>query len=433
MTDGIPVTSAKLHSPRTEKGSGNKQNSQTSDQTADQVGNGSDSDSVNADSDADKSNSEGAQQSIPQGTPQITTAMDSRLTGERPPLDFEDDPDMYFITEETPYSIRFFIVYYNADGNIRYINLHYINTITRYEAAEYAREALEEDSERGWIERYRYKVSSTPKGFAIAFVDGNTNVSILRMVMITAAFVLFASVLLILCILVLYSKRAVKPVAESYEKQRQFVTDASHELKTPLTLILTNVDIAEQQIGKNEWLDDIRTEGHRMNELVNQLVTLSRMDENSPNIEAKEFNISSAVLDTISGFSNRIEREGKTLTTEVENDIVLTGDESLIRRLTSILLDNAVKYCDEKGSIAVNLTGKRRVVLTVENSYKDVENTELDKLFDRFYRSDKVRTYSGSYGVGLSIAKSIAESHGGEISAYKKDDSTIGFKVVLKK
>jgi signal transduction histidine kinase len=193
-----------------------------------------------------------------------------------------------------------------------------------------------------------------------------------------------------------------------------------------------NLDIAESELGENEWLDDIRTEGQRMGELVNQLVALSRMDEEKHQIACCDLSLSDIVSDTVSEFVTLADERGKKLSSDVGEGIVCRGDEALIRRLLSVLLDNAVKYCDEGGEIKVCLKRRRYIELTVENTYKNVESLELDKLFDRFYRADKARTYTGGFGIGLSIAKAIAQKHRGEISAYKKDGSTIGFAVVMK-
>ena len=220
-------------------------------------------------------------------------------------------------------------------------------------------------------------------------------------------------------------------MAESYEKQRQFITDANHELKTPLTLILSNLDIVESELGKNEWLDDIRSEGERMGLLINQLVTLSRMDESTDSVMREEFNLSNAVADTVSEFESFAEERSHTLTSSINPSVYYYGDESLIRRLTAILLDNAIKYCDAGGNIQLTLICRRHPVLTVENTYQDVDKLELNRLFDRFYRADKARTFSGSFGIGLSIAQSIVKSHKGNIVAYKKS-GIIGFRVELK-
>lgn len=220
-------------------------------------------------------------------------------------------------------------------------------------------------------------------------------------------------------------------MAESYEKQKQFITDANHELKTPLTLILSNLDIVEADVGKNEWLDDIRSESERMGLLINQMVTLCRMDESEAPLVLADVDLSGVLSDTVSEFEPLAAERKKRLTAAVEPGVRCRGDEALLRRLVAILLDNAVKYCDAGGEIRVNLHGRRRPVLTVENTYAEVDRLELDRLFDRFYRDDKACTFTGSFGIGLSIAQSIARKHKGSLTAYKKD-GVIGFKAELK-
>lgn len=348
--------------------------------------------------------------------------------GGKPP---QGNRDFDFITPETPFATRHFTVFFDEKGLPVRVNTDSIASIDRDAAVEYAQKVREDSDERGWIDSYRYKKFSQDGGTAIAFIDGGMNRASTLESMAITGFVLLGSAALILLLIFLLSKRVVKPIAESYEKQKQFVTDANHELKTPLTLILANVDIAESELGKSEWLDDIRAEGYRMTALVNQLVSLSRMDEDGRKIDPCEINFSEMVEDAASEFIPLAESEAKRLTVMAEPDIRLLGDEILLRRLISVLLDNAVKYCDENGEIELRLQKHRHVILTVENTFFDVDNTELDRLFDRFYRADRARTHNGSYGIGLSIAKAIAEKHKGSITAYKKDSSHIGFKVVL--
>ena len=219
-------------------------------------------------------------------------------------------------------------------------------------------------------------------------------------------------------------------MAESYEKQKQFITDANHELKTPLTLVMTNLDILEAEIGENEWLSDIRSEGERMSALVNQLVVLSRMDEEKTNPQMQQFCLSEMIMDVVSEFQLLAQDRGKVMTAQVDSGVNYTGDEEAVRRVISILLDNAVKYCDDGGEIELRLERKKHPVLYVENAYANVGETEFGKLFDRFYRADRARTFTGGFGVGLSIARAIVTQHKGEISAYKKDAGHIAFKVV---
>ncbi len=335
------------------------------------------------------------------------------------------------ITEETQFSTRFFSVWLDGHQQITNINVDSVSTITEQDVEGYIEKVLEKDGERGWISDYRYKVVNTPNGTTVVFVNGIVYKNMVNRLLFTALLVLLGSAALILILMIVVSKWAVRPVAESYEKQRQFITDANHELKTPLTLILSNLDIIETEFGKNEWLDDIRSEGERMGLLINQLVTLSRMDESTDSLARADFDLSNAVADTVSGFQSLVEERHHILTSSIPPSIHYHGDEFLIRRLTAILLDNAIKYCDLDGNIQLSLTFRRYPVLTVENTYKDVDNLELNRLFDRFYRADKVRTFSGSFGIGLSIAQSIVKSHKGNISAYKKNNM-IGFRVELK-
>ena len=351
-----------------------------------------------------------------------------RRPGNPPPA---ANREVGFVTPETPFATRHFTVLFDHNGEVARVNTEAIYSITEKNAIEYARYASENKGARGWIGHYRYKVFSTELGTGVVFIDGSMSRSNMVESMTIAGIVLLCCAALVLLLIVLLSKRMVKPIAESYEKQKQFITDANHELKTPLTLILANLDIAEAELGKNEWLDDIRSEGHRMTELVNQLVALSRMDEEGQQMNVTELALCDIVADLASEFQPLAESRGKSFSTELSQGITYCGDEALMRRLVSVLLDNAVKYCDEGGEIRMTLTKHRRIVLTVENTYAAVGEAELDRLFDRFYRADKARTYTGGYGVGLSIAEAIVKKHKGEISAYKKDSTHIGFKVVL--
>ena len=343
----------------------------------------------------------------------------------------KNEPNFDFMGPETPFSTRHFTVLFERSGDVARTIMESIYAITEEQAIEYAEEILDGDKERGWISNYRYKVFSTGFGTGVVFVDGSMNRSAMVQSMAIAGVVLLVCAVLVLALIFLLSKRAVKPIAESYEKQKQFITDANHELKTPLTLILANLDIAESELGKNEWLDDIRSEGHRMTELVNQLVALSRMDEENHTLNLADVALGKMVADTVSEFEPLAISRGKNMCASIDSDIIYHGDEALLRRLVGILMDNAIKYCDQGGEICVSLHRGRRVVLTVENTYFSVGEIELHRLFDRFYRADKARTFKGGYGVGLSIAKAIAEKHKGEITVYKKDNTHIGFKVVL--
>lgn len=336
-----------------------------------------------------------------------------------------------FITPETPFSTRHFTIFFDENGNVTQTFTESIYAIDDETAITYAEKVMTDKDKRGWILNYRYKVFSLENGYGVVFVDGSMSRSALMQSMIIAGIVLFGCAGLVLVLIFFLSKKAVKPIAESYEKQKQFITNANHELKTPLTLILANVDIAELELGKNEWLEDIRLEGHRMTELVNQLVALSRMDEEKDSINITEISFGKLVANTVLEFETLAKNRGKILTANIDEKIKYAGDEMLLHRLIGILLDNAIKYCDLGGDIIVSLRRGRRLILTIENTYSAIGEIELHRLFDRFYRADKSRKFTGGYGIGLSMAKAIVEKHKGEMSVYKKDNTHIGFKVIL--
>jgi len=320
----------------------------------------------------------------------------------------------------------------DSNQNIIGENVETISTVSRESARDYAKVVIGKSETRGWIENYRYKITENANGTMIVFVDGSMNRSMTRTILNTSAIVLTVSAGIIMVIILLLSKRAVRPMAESYEKQKQFITDANHELKTPLTLILTNLDIVESELGHSEWIDDIRSEGKRMNGLVEQLTALSRLDEDKSEMSCSDFSISEVCNDTVSEFSQLVESKGLSMSCDIEADVNCCGDEAAIRRLIAILLDNAVKYCSANGNISLSLEQKKHTVITVENSCATVDSMELDRLFDRFYRADKARTAGNSFGIGLSLAKSITEKHHGSIKAYKAGPERIGFRATIK-
>lgn len=337
---------------------------------------------------------------------------------------------MEFMTPETPFSTRFFTAHFDENGAVTAVDITSISSITEEEAKNYALKIYEKGKKRGWVEDYRYKLYSSEDGDAVVCVDGSMNRFMSKRLLLSVGAVLVFSALSIWLIVIFFSRNAVWPVAQSYEKQKQFITDANHELKTPLTLIMTNIDILESEIGENEWLSDMRSEGERMSTLVNRLVLLARMDEDKTELEMRKVSLSDVIISVVQEFQMLSEDRKKPMKAQMESGIECMGDEESIRQVVSILMDNAIKYCDEGGDIFVKLEKRKNPVLYVENTYKNINEIELDRLFDRFYRADKARTYTGGFGVGLSIAKAIITKQKGTISVYKKDDTHIGFKVI---
>ena len=319
---------------------------------------------------------------------------------------------------EAPFITRHFSVLLDAGGEALSVNTESIAAVSSEEAVLYARRALDKAGS-GYLDVYRYRVSETDDGTLVVFLDASTQLSTARQFFIISSSVAAGVCLAVLLLALLFSGRAVRPIAQSVEKQRQFITDAGHELKTPLTIISANCEVLEMEMAGNEWLTGIEKQVARLRKLVNDLVTLSRLDEGRPTGEEARFSLSDAVCDTALAFSAAAERAGKRLRADAEPGVFINGDEAALRQLTAILVDNAVKYADTGGEIRVGLRGGRHPVLTVENDCRNVSELPLDRLFDRFYRFDPARTGDGSHGLGLSIARSIAEAHRASLRAEK--------------
>lgn len=328
------------------------------------------------------------------------------------------------------------LIYLDENGEIREIRQDGAENYSEAELTEIACEIFAGERTQGWHQYYKFRrdtllsADGTP-GTAIGLINASSHLySVFSMLLISAVIGIF-SFLLVLLIIILASKRAVKPIAESYVRQKQFVTDAGHELKTPLTVISANNELLRMLYGESEWFDGIDKQVTKMNGLVQNLITLARMDEEQKPVFSP-FNLSDAVYDTAKSFENLIHSRGRLITFDIEENIIYPGDESGLRQMVSILMDNAAKYCDEKGKIAVRLKSDRQIHLQVINDCRTSADCDFDKVFERFYRADKARTPDGSYGLGLSIAKSIVELHKGEIHAKVLEHDRVMFEVVLR-
>lgn len=335
------------------------------------------------------------------------------------------------IGPETPFTTRFFIVHFDQNGRYLSTDLSSIASISDDEAEKYGYQALQKNKERGCIHLYRFKAVSSENGTSIVFINNDPLKMTVKRIIAAAFFFLLLGGVIFTTIVIILSKRAVRPVAESYEKQKQFITNANHELKTPLTLMLTNLDIIESETGKNEWLDDIRFEGQKLAELINQMLYLSRMDEENTYIRRSTFDLSEMINETADIFQPVISEKDLVFTTDIEANISYLGEDILICQMISLLLENAIKYCDANGSIAMTLKDDQHPIFSIENHYSAVGKLELDSLFDRFYRADNARTSGAGFGLGLSVAKSIVEKHNGKIWVENVNNSKIRFSVKL--
>lgn len=346
----------------------------------------------------------------------------------------EKPPNGQF-TAETPYSTRYFVLYYSGEGTLEMTDMRHIAAVTEEDADGYLSVALARGEGMGYTGQYKYYVVHAGEGRYMAiFLDCQRELHSIRTFGVISLLVAAACVVLVYILIWFFSKKAIEPTVKSVEKQKQFITDASHELKTPLTVIATSLKVLEMEVGQQKWIDKAQAQTERMTELVNDLVTLARLDEEKPTLQFASFDVSAVVTETAESFRDFAAAQNHPLEVSAAPGLSYCGDEYAIRQLVSILLDNAVKYADAGGAIRLSLEkGKRGVVLKTSNPCADLATEELDKLFDRFYRPDRSRSkQTGGFGVGLSIARSVAEAHRGSIRAERPEEGVVQFVVTLR-
>lgn len=327
---------------------------------------------------------------------------------------------------ELPYETRYFSVFLTGDGTIVSVNTGKIAAIDTQAAMEYAQLVFSGGVPRGFVGDYRYIMYPSGDEVHVIFLDYGREMGSFRTFLITSTAVGFTGLLAVLLLLIILSGRIVKPFSENYEKQKQFITDAGHELKTPLTIIDADAEVLEMDIGENEWLHDIKNQTNRLSQLTNSLILLSRTEE-QPQVEKIEFPVSDVAEESLEAFRALAKTHNKTISGEIEPMLSMTGDEKAIQQLIGILLDNAVKYSDEGGKIILSLKKQRNAIqLSVWNTVDSISRKNLAHLFDRFYRADKSRNSgTGGYGLGLSIASAIVNSHRGKITATSQDGKSL--------
>lgn len=328
---------------------------------------------------------------------------------------------------ETPFETRYFAVLLDNDGNVLHTNAGHIASITADTAVQYAQRAAAGGRAEGYMAVYKYRCVDKQNGTLYIFLNRERELSTLRSFFLSSLYIYIAGITAVFLLLLLFSRRAIRPWAENYARQKQFITDASHELKTPLTIIDANTEVLELENGENEWTTSIKNQVSRLSSLTDSLTTLCRIEEPESGCCTVDFSLSDAVREALEPFEAPAQRAGKVLSVTVENGITQHGNERAVRQLVSLLADNAVKYASENGTIHFSLRRQgKRAVLTCFNPVDSIEPGNQDRLFERFYRADPSRSsqVSGS-GIGLSIAKAIVESMNGHISAYSEDGCSL--------
>lgn len=328
---------------------------------------------------------------------------------------------------------RYFCVEVDRDNEVSSVETGRFTRMDDQTVAGYAKKAIQQGKAAGFVSDYRYKKYEISGNTYILFLDCSRSLMVHQNFLTTSILVSITGEILILVVMILASKRIVHPFAENYEKQKRFITDAGHEIKTPLTIIDADVAVLELEHGKSEWSRDIGQQTLRLKELTNDLIYLAKMEERQSEIQMIEFPLSELVQEMVQSFQILAKTEGKKLEYQIEPMISVQGSPKDIRRLISILLDNAVKYTNESGQIFLRLTRKgNQKILTVFNTVDEIDVKKVPFLFERFYRLDASRNKTtGGYGIGLSIAQAVVQMHKGKITASSTDGRSLLIKVVL--
>ena len=332
------------------------------------------------------------------------------------------------MSPEAPYESRFFsVIIDNGSGDMDVLRDR-ISAVDRESAVAYARKVLSAGAEQGFMDDFRYAVLREENFTRITFLDCGRKLHAFRVFLQSSVIMSLTGLLAVFALMLFFAERIIRPVAESYEKQKRFITDEGHEIKTPLTIINANAELLQMDIGENECITDIRQQAKRLGALTNDLVYLARMEEEENEPELAACPISELVQDAATDFKAPAMAQNKELITDIEPSICLKASQKELGQLVSILLDNAIKYSPEGSRVLLILKKSGRSLrLSVKNeTLSPLSQEDIKQLFDRFYRADSSRNSStGGHGIGLSIAQAIVTRHNGKIQARSENGSEL--------
>ncbi len=335
-------------------------------------------------------------------------------------------PDIF--EREKTYSVKV-----NPATNLFTINGSSDTSLVSQEVLDLANQMLEKNRSSGALNGYRYLVVDKPYGQLLVFVDQRISNAMADRLLTNSLIIGSITLLVLFFVSLFLANLMVKPVADAFEKQKRFISDASHELKTPLSVISVNADVLAGDIGTNRHLGYIQSETDRMNTLVNDLLTLARLDADKTLGVTSTFDLSHAIKSIALSFESIAFEAHKNYALKIEDGITYQGDANQIKQVAAILIDNAIKHANADGQI--ELTLRRigdKIHLEVFNTGSGIPYDQRDKIFERFYRYDQSRSKAtGGYGLGLSIAKAIVSEHQGKIMVDSEVDRWARFSVIL--
>ncbi len=336
-------------------------------------------------------------------------------------------------SSEMPFEARYFTVVYDEAGKVQTIYAKHIHSVTESEAVSMSKEILDSKKDSGYTDNFRYMVTKDGNNTMVICLDRTRELSSFYTFLTTTILLGILTVLIFYILVLLFSKRIVRPMAESYEKQKQFITNAGHELKTPLAVIDSCTEVIEMTEGESKWTEGIHDQVKRLGTMTADLVNLSRMDESADTMEKTELDLTELADDTLNPFTLRAMEQGYKLNLEIADNVTIYGNERSLRQLFSILADNALKYAVPETEILLYLRKKgHKIYIGSKNRAEDLKKGDHSQLFDRFYRGDQSHnSEKRGYGIGLSMAQSISHAHGGTISAVSETEGVLEICAVL--
>ena len=331
-------------------------------------------------------------------------------------------------------SSRFFIVQSDADGNAIDVNIEQISSIDIETAQEYALTVSMSGKESGRIDGYKFAVKQLGPNQLIFFMDISGQRENFYMVLFVSGIIAVLCWLILLGIVILLSGKVIRPVLAGMEKQKQFITNAGHEMKTPLAIIQSNNDTMALIHGENKYNVHIRTQTKRLNMLMSNLLTLAKLDEAIP-LQTETVNISLLTSELLPAYQDVALAHNLSFHVQIEPEVIIRTNKDSFWQMLELLLDNAVKYTPENGTIDLTLKKHGRYIQIVEENTCDPSHeADPERLFERFYRGNLARTQSGDsfgYGIGLSAARAVCENFGGSLKAEYTADDRIRFTAIL--
>ena len=319
----------------------------------------------------------------------------------------------------------------NEKGEVISVDTSKIASFDYEEAKQLAFKLYQENSNDGFTGTIKYSTLNINNNTMYIFIDFSRSIIVAKSFMVYSFAISFVGMLLFTLLLGFLSKVVIKPVEESYIKQNSFITNVSHDIKTPLTIISADTELIEMEYGENEWTSDVKSQVNRLTSLTNKLVFLTKINEDQFVLNKQEMNLSQALLEIIENFQAVSTNQSKEIIHNIDKDINYNGNEEMIRQMIYLLIDNAIKYSESTINISL-IKASRYIEFIIENDVENIEVGNHNKLFERFYRLESSRnSQTGGNGIGLSVVKAIVDMHSGKITCDSENPKSIKFRIIL--